>query len=51
MIEECLRHSDVVYNLAGRVYGGVPAPINLKVPPYRFDGDTTIVIGEDQAEA
>lgn len=39
------------FDLAGRVYKGVPAPINLKVPPYRFDGETVVVIGEDQAAA
>ena len=39
------------FDLAGRVYKGVPAPINLLVPPYRFDGDTNIVIGEDQVAA
>jgi ubiquinol-cytochrome c reductase iron-sulfur subunit len=39
------------FDLAGRVYRGVPAPTNLVVPPYRFDGDTAIVIGEDQAAA
>jgi ubiquinol-cytochrome c reductase iron-sulfur subunit len=35
------------FDLAGRVYKGVPAPMNLKVPPYRFEGDSTVVIGED----
>ena len=39
------------FDLAGRVYKGVPAPINLLVPPYRFDGDTSVVIGEDQVAA
>jgi ubiquinol-cytochrome c reductase iron-sulfur subunit len=39
------------FDLAGRVYKGVPAPTNLVVPPHRFDGDTTVVIGEDQAAA
>ncbi|MDZ7645128.1 MAG: Rieske 2Fe-2S domain-containing protein [Woeseiaceae bacterium] len=24
------------FDLAGRVYKGVPAPTNLRVPPYRF---------------
>ncbi|WP_048308343.1 ubiquinol-cytochrome c reductase iron-sulfur subunit [Halomonas sp. PR-M31] len=36
------------FDLAGRVFTGVPAPLNLLVPPYRYDTDTTIVIGEDQ---
>ena len=34
------------YDLAGRVYSGVPAPLNLEVPPYKFDSDTVITIGE-----
>jgi ubiquinol-cytochrome c reductase iron-sulfur subunit len=36
------------YDLAGRVYTGVPAPYNLEVPPYRYESDSVIVIGEDQ---
>ena len=36
------------FDLAGRVYKGVPAPTNLIIPPYRFVTDTTIVIGEDE---
>ncbi len=35
------------FDLAGRVYKGVPAPTNLVVPPYHFLGDNRIVIGED----
>lgn len=35
------------FDLAGRVYKGVPAPLNMPVPPHRYVGDTTIVIGED----
>jgi ubiquinol-cytochrome c reductase iron-sulfur subunit len=35
------------YDLAGRVFKGVPAPFNLPVPPYRFEGDTMLVIGEN----
>lgn len=35
------------FDLAGRVFTGVPAPINLQVPPYKFLSDTVIVIGED----
>ncbi|KIZ39316.1 MULTISPECIES: ubiquinol-cytochrome c reductase iron-sulfur subunit [Rhodopseudomonas] len=33
------------YDLAGRVYSGVPAPYNLPVPPYHFVNATTIRIG------
>jgi ubiquinol-cytochrome c reductase iron-sulfur subunit len=35
------------FDLAGRVMKGVPAPINLEVPPYKFLNDKTIVIGEE----
>ena len=36
------------YDLAGRVYKGVPAPTNLIVPPHRFVSDSLILIGEDE---
>ncbi len=36
------------FDLAGRVFQGVPAPLNLPVPPYSFEGDTVIVVGVDQ---
>jgi len=39
------------FDLSGRVYKNVPAPINLKVPPYRFASDTTVVVGEDPTAA
>ncbi|NOZ54101.1 MAG: ubiquinol-cytochrome c reductase iron-sulfur subunit [Gammaproteobacteria bacterium] len=39
------------YDLAGRVYEGVPAPSNLVVPPYRFLTDTRILIGVDTESA
>lgn len=35
------------FDLAGRVFQGVPAPTNLTVPPYRFVNDNTILIGSD----
>ena len=35
------------YDIAGRVYNGVPAPKNLPVPTYNFIDDTTIQIGVD----
>lgn len=35
------------FDLAGRVYKGVPAPTNLVIPPYRYLSDTRVVIGED----
>jgi ubiquinol-cytochrome c reductase iron-sulfur subunit len=37
------------YDLAGRVFRGVPAPYNLPVPPYHFLTDKTIRIGENPA--
>ena len=39
------------FDLAGRVYKGVPAPLNLKVPPYRFLNDSLILIGDDAGVA
>ena len=39
------------FDFAGRVYKGVPAPINLEVPKYAFLSDTRIVIGEDKKGA
>lgn len=35
------------FDMAGRVYQGVPAPTNLVVPPHHFANDTTLVIGVD----
>ena len=35
------------FDLAGRVFRGVPAPTNLEVPPYQYVTDTLIIIGED----
>ncbi len=34
------------FDLAGRVFTGMPAPINLEVPPYRFLSQQKIIIGE-----
>ena len=34
------------FDLAGRVYRGMPAPTNLDVPPHRYVTDTYIIIGE-----
>jgi ubiquinol-cytochrome c reductase iron-sulfur subunit len=36
------------FDFAGRVFRGAPAPTNLKVPPYTFLSDNTVLIGEDQ---
>jgi ubiquinol-cytochrome c reductase iron-sulfur subunit len=39
------------FDLAGRVYKGVPAPANLKVPPYAYLSDTRLLIGKDSKGA
>jgi len=39
------------FDLAGRVYQGVPAPLNLVVPPHYYVSDRTILIGEDGGAA
>ncbi|MCW8871158.1 MAG: ubiquinol-cytochrome c reductase iron-sulfur subunit [Xanthomonadales bacterium] len=33
------------FDMAGRVYKGVPAPANLRIPPYSFLDNQTLVIG------
>ncbi len=33
------------FDMAGRVYKGVPAPTNLKIPPYSFIDNQTLLIG------
>ncbi|MDD2758829.1 MAG: ubiquinol-cytochrome c reductase iron-sulfur subunit [Methylomonas sp.] len=35
------------FDLAGRVFRGVPAPTNLEIPPYRYVNDHLIIVGED----
>ncbi len=37
-----------LYDLAGRVYKNKPAPYNLKVPPYVFLSDTSLLIGSEK---
>ncbi len=39
------------FDLAGRVYQGVPAPTNLVVPPYSYIDDNTIIVGVDEESA
>ena len=36
------------FDLSGRVYTGVPAPSNLEVPPYMFETENVIIIGQDE---
>jgi len=35
------------FDLAGRVYAGLPAPTNLVIPPHQYLSDTKIIIGDD----
>lgn len=35
------------FDLAGRVYAGSPAPVNLEVPPYSYLSDNRLLIGDD----
>jgi ubiquinol-cytochrome c reductase iron-sulfur subunit len=39
------------FDMAGRVFEGVPAPTNLVVPPHHYENDTTLVIGVDPTES
>jgi ubiquinol-cytochrome c reductase iron-sulfur subunit len=39
------------FDLAGRVWRGVPAPLNLMVPPHKYIDDSTILVGEDEGVA
>jgi len=36
------------FDLAGRVYKGVPAPTNLVVPPYKYLSEAKLLIGEGE---
>ncbi|WP_213609011.1 ubiquinol-cytochrome c reductase iron-sulfur subunit [Pseudoalteromonas sp.] len=35
------------FDMAGRVFQSVPAPLNLEIPPYTFLDETTILVGEE----
>ncbi|OGS73227.1 MAG: ubiquinol-cytochrome c reductase iron-sulfur subunit [Gallionellales bacterium GWA2_60_142] len=35
------------FDLAGRVFKGVPAPTNLIIPPHKYLSETTLLIGDD----
>lgn len=39
------------YDLAGRVFQGVPAPYNLPVPPHHFLTDTKVRVGENPQDS
>ncbi len=36
------------FDLAGRVYKGMPAPVNLVIPPHKYVSDTKVLIGVSQ---
>ncbi len=39
------------FDLSGRVYKGVPAPLNLEVPPYKYIDDNNLIVGIDEETA
>jgi len=39
------------FDMAGRVFQNVPAPLNLVIPPHYYVSDTTILIGLDKGDA
>ena len=39
------------FDLAGRVYKGAPAPVNLDVPPHAYLSETRLLIGDDKKGA
>ena len=39
------------FDFAGRVYKGVPAPLNLAVPPHFYESENVIVVGEEKGAA
>ncbi len=39
------------FDLAGRVYKSVPAPLNLEVPPHAYISETLVLIGDDGGAA
>jgi ubiquinol-cytochrome c reductase iron-sulfur subunit len=39
------------FDLAGRVFQGVPAPTNLVVPPHKYLSDNVILVGEGEEAA
>ena len=39
------------FDMAGRVFNGSPASTNLRVPPYSFPNQHTLIIGDDETAA
>lgn len=46
----CVCHGSF-FDLAGRVFKGMPAPDNLEIPPHHYRSDASILIGEDKRGA
>lgn len=36
------------FDYSGRVFNGVPAPINLAIPPYMFKTDNLVIVGQEE---
>ena len=36
------------FDLAARVYSGVPAPSNMEIPPHKYMSDTRLLVGDDK---
>lgn len=36
------------FDLAARVYSGVPAPKNMEIPPHKYLSDTRLLVGDDK---
>jgi len=39
------------YDMSARVFKGVPAPVNLSIPPHSYLSGTRLLIGEDKKGA
>jgi ubiquinol-cytochrome c reductase iron-sulfur subunit len=39
------------FDIAGRVYKGMPAPTNLEVPPYYFMSENRVLVGDSGGQA
>jgi len=39
------------FDLAARVFKGVPAPLNLVIPPHKYLSDTRLLVGDDGGAA
>jgi ubiquinol-cytochrome c reductase iron-sulfur subunit len=37
------------FDMAGRVFNGSPASVNLRIPPYSFPAPNTLLIGQDES--